>query len=503
MKNIEIPQSESAANITISIEKNIVIVGANGAGKTRLGSKIEQLNNPKKRISAQRYLQFNPVVQKQDFITALEQLEGSYRNANPAQPQSNYGEVMVSLFAEEARRNEKVINSIKNGHIIHSQTLQKSAKERVIEVWDFIFPYRKLNLEEDRVRAKSENSEFSAAEMSDGEKVGLYLISQVLLAKENCLVIVDEPELHLHKSLMVRLWNKLEEVRSDCTFVYITHDLDFAVNKPASKILWVQKFKNDIWKWVELDSNNVIPENLFLEVLGSRKPILFVEGEKGSLDAQIYQSYYQDFTVIPHGSCEKIIESVKGLRQNSYLHDKKIFGLIDRDYRSAEHLNSLKNDGVFNIELNEVENIFLIPEIIEMVCDYLGQNDKKEIIEFEIKKIYKINKDNVYFATVKYRIQRLLNENFGSVKTNDNYNSFKSEIFSKTDAEFSSVSVPLEDSNLIEILKSYPHKGLVSQVQGILSLNKNGYKNLVLNFFTTTKREEIIRILSQHLPVIE
>ena len=103
----------------------------------------------------------------------------------------------------------------------------------MIKVWNFVFPYRTLKLEKDRVRAVNEANEFSGTEMSDGEKVGLYLISQILLADKDCILIIDEPELHLHKSLMVRLWNKLEECRSDCTFIYITHDLDFGVSKPS------------------------------------------------------------------------------------------------------------------------------------------------------------------------------------------------------------------------------------------------------------------------------
>lgn len=90
-------------------------------------------------------------------------------------------------------------------------------------------------------------------------------------------MIIDEPELHLHKALMVRLWNRLEEERTDCTFIYITHDLDFAVSKIASKTIWIKSYQNNNWNWELLEPNGVIPENLYLEVLGSRKPILFVE----------------------------------------------------------------------------------------------------------------------------------------------------------------------------------------------------------------------------------
>lgn len=327
-------------------------------------------------------------------------------------------------------------------------------------------------------------------------------MSQVLLAEKDCILIIDEPELHLHKSLMVRLWNKLEESRSDCTFIYITHDLDFAVSKPASKIIWIQEYKNSIWKWKELDSNEVIPENLYLEVLGSRKPILFVEGEKGSLDIQIYQTYYDQFTVIPRGSCEKVIESVKGLKNNADLHDKKVYGLIDRDFRTETQLESLKADSVFSVSLNEIENIFLIPEIIDIVCSHLSKPTAKETIVTKVKSLYISDKEKIKFSVSKWQIQKIINEKFGAIKDSSDYQNFKTTIFTDTDKEFLTQTLPDESVDVVEILKFYPNKGLVSQIQGDLELSKNGYKNLVLSFLSSERKQEVVNILKKYLPEI-
>lgn len=501
MKNIYIPKSNSDEQETIAIERNMVIVGANGSGKTRIGSKIEQINNPTKRISAQRYLQLSEVVQKQDYETSEPQLRSVYKNQSPVQPQNDYQQVLMTLFAEESRRNENVINVINLKGVIKKEELPRSAKEQVVEVWDLIFPYITLKLEKDRVRAVNELSEFSGSEMSDGEKVGLYLISQVLLAEKDCILIIDEPELHLHKALMIRLWNKLEEHRNDCTFIYITHDLDFAVSKPLSKLIWIQSYKNNIWNWKEINPNEVIPENLFLEILGSKKSILFVEGDKGSLDIQIYQAYYENFTVIPCGSCEKVIEAVKGLKNHSDLHDKKVYGLIDRDFRPEEQTNSLKTEGVFCLGLNKVENLFLVPEIVEIVCNHLSKSEKKEEIISEIKRIYIEDNDSIKFKAVKYRVQRLINERFRVVENDQEYKIFKESIFGETDKEFLNITLP-NGGDVVEVLKAYPHKGLINQVQGKVELTRNGYKNLVLSFISSEKRKEILEILKVYLPEI-
>lgn len=499
MKTIKIPQSGSEKNTdSVEITKNLVIVGANGAGKTRFGSRLEQINNQTKRISAQRYLQLDEVIQKQDYETSKAALKSTYKNRPPVEPQNDYQKVLIALFAEEASRNEDVISLINSNGQITKKEMPSSIKEKLIEIWNFIFPYRSLKLEKDRVRA----DDFSGTELSDGEKVGLYLISQILLAEKESVFIIDEPELHLHKALMVRLWNKLEESRSDCTFVYITHDLDFAVTKPTSKIIWIQSFKNSLWNWKEIDPNEIIPENLFLEILGSRKPILLVEGDKGSLDIQIYQVYYENFTIIPCGSCEKVIEAVRGLKEHLDLHDKKVFGLIDRDFRTNDQLTALISDGIFSIALNEVENLFLLPEMIEVVCDHLSKADKKGEVISEIKLIYAKNKANLHFKASKYRMHRHLNEKFGAVKNEAEFNEFKVSICSELDDIRSNIELPDDQADILEILKIYPHKGLAKGIQHKLELSKNGYKNLVLSFLLSEKRKKLIDILQPYLPEI-
>ena len=42
---------------------------------------------------------------------------------------------------------------------------------------------------------------YNAAEMSDGERVIFYLAGQALAAPKDGIMIADEPELHLHKSI--------------------------------------------------------------------------------------------------------------------------------------------------------------------------------------------------------------------------------------------------------------------------------------------------------------
>lgn len=48
--------------------------------------------------------------------------------------------------------------------------------------------------------------------MSDGERVCLYLISQCLITPENHIIVIDEPEIHLHTSIMKNFGMKLKDI---------------------------------------------------------------------------------------------------------------------------------------------------------------------------------------------------------------------------------------------------------------------------------------------------
>jgi predicted ATP-dependent endonuclease of OLD family len=49
------------------------------------------------------------------------------------------------------------------------------------------------------------------------------LIGEVLCAPEKSIIIIDEPEMHIHVSLIKHLFDLIEAERPDCAFIYLTH----------------------------------------------------------------------------------------------------------------------------------------------------------------------------------------------------------------------------------------------------------------------------------------
>ena len=106
----------------------------------------------------------------------------------------------------------------------------------------------------------------------------LYLSAQALCVPKDKVLIIDEPEVYLHCSILNRLWKKLELCRPDCLFIYITRDLQFATAHGDVDKIWIKVFDGVHWAFKKVVSEE-LPEELAFEILGRRKNVLFVEGE--------------------------------------------------------------------------------------------------------------------------------------------------------------------------------------------------------------------------------
>ncbi|WP_201796485.1 DUF4435 domain-containing protein [Escherichia coli] len=231
-----------------------------------------------------------------------------------------------------------------------------------------------------QTRAKGNNEAvYNPSEMSDGERVIFYLIGQCLAAPENGIIVIDEPEIHLHKSVQVPLWKDIEKLRPDCLFVYMTHDTDFAAALHDAKKIWLKSYDGSSWDWEDVPDVEGLPESLLIEILGSRKPIVFVEGENGSYDVSLYRAVLNSYLVIPSGSCSQVIQNVKALRASEKLHYMEVFGIIDRDRRVENEIQSLLEYGIYTLSVAEVENLFCVPEVITLVSERLVRNPDKDL----------------------------------------------------------------------------------------------------------------------------
>jgi len=315
--------------VNLSGENNIVIVGANGSGKSKFGYWLE-FNQPNDlmvhRLSAQKVLDIPDAAQPLALSYAQNGLffgnptsEASiinkpgyrYQSRNTAHMLFDYPMLLALLFAKDTQRDQEYRKAAREqGDKI---PVPDSPIDIIIKVWKDIMPQTQILFDDFSVIvSRNGGPNYPGGQMSDGEKVALYLLGQALCATENSILIVDEPEIHLHKSLMSRLWDKIEELCPNIVLIYITHDLDFAASRKGAMKIWIKNFPSfNHWEWEEVAEMEGFPESLLFEILGSRKNILFCEGVNGSLDSVLYKAAFPDYHIVPLGGLRRPLKTTQ------------------------------------------------------------------------------------------------------------------------------------------------------------------------------------------------
>lgn len=494
-------------NKTVSCENGIVVVGANGSGKTRLGVWLSQhgiVNSKAHRILAQKSLDFPSSSNIFSEEKASRGLSNEYERAkfSPTGRMNDYQALLAYLFSEdgEISRQYKEMMRSSNNHL--SPPLSKL--DIVKEIWEEILPRRELIIASGSVKVQPKSSAdkiYQASQMSDGERVVFYLIGQCLIAPPNGVIIVDEPEMHLHKAIQYMLWNKLERMRNDCVFVYLTHDVDFAASRVGFTKIWLGDYEaDDNWSVHELaDDFQELPEGLVLELYGSRRKILLIEGNAGSNESRFYQNLFDGFFVKPCGSCENVITYVKTLRNNNELHHEQVYGLIDRDRRTEEEVAELQEQGVFTLTVAEFENLFAVPEMLAIICDPLKLDVKaklKEAKEFVFSQ-FNMENDTQMILQLQGEIQwRLSRLDLSGLKNGDPLTKLiseqvnENEIKQNLNAEFQTL---LENEDYKGLLRKYNRKTIASRLGELFGLKRKELPGFIVRLSHDSKFQEGLR----------
>lgn len=507
---------------------SLIIIGANGSGKSKLGAWIEQQNMENvHRIGAQRNLNFQENLPLKSYSQAEDLVfYGSNDKSNQKSKSQrwNWGKsyttklmddfdnVLAALIALKNNDNDKYVNECKAAPTRAERPDPPfTAIDKLIQIWDEIFPQRKLQVSDAKFLASmgdGTGSPYNSNQMSDGERAVLYLAAQVLCVPSNKTLIIDEPEVHLHRSIMNRLWVSLEKYRPDCFFIYITHDTQFAASHGQSDKIWIKEFDGTHWKFEKIQDNE-LPEELLFDILGSRKNVLFVEGEKSSYDTQLYTVLYPDYYVIACGSCTQVIARTKAFRSNPTLHHCQVYGLIDRDYRSAYEINKYKEEAIYTLDVAEVENLFLVEELIRLLATHLGRNPdevfasiKDYIVNARFAKQIDKQICQSVVAHLKYQLTSIELSKKSDDEAKASLNAALQAIdYEKTKSEQGTkFRKPLDRADYTDVLRVFNEKGLVNSIGHFFGLNDKEYCSTILALLNGNLRNEIVKAIEKYLP---
>ena len=514
----------------IETSKSLLFVGANGSGKTRLGAWIEfsagQNKDKIHRISAQKSLSMPDAITPRSIDSAKAWLLFGYTGAIDSQKSlfaykqgqrwhnkpaiallNDYEALITYLFSDYMEESAKYFEASKATPTRINPP--KTKLDQVKELWEKILPHRELIIGGLRIQTRLRDDDkkiYNSSEMSDGERVIFYLIGQCLAAPKDGIIIVDEPEVHLHKSVQVPLWAEIEKSRPDCLFIYLTHDVDFAAAQNRAQIIWLKSFDGKEWDWELIQSDSNLPNELVIEILGSRKPTVFVEGENGSYDVSLYREILPNFLVIPKGSCSQVIQTVKALKANSQFHHLDIYGIIDRDRRVPEEVLALEKDSIFVLKVAEVENLFCTKEILQIVSKQLARNPDDDFQNISKDIFSKLQSELETQVSLKVAGEIKFKLNNFDEKARDKAHIVASlntlinginidELYSFVSSEFDDV---INKKDYGRLLALYNRKTLPSQISKNLGLANGSLQELVLRLAQKEYHLEITNALKEY-----
>ena len=399
---VSIPGTTAPLNLQLEPGETLYVLGANGTGKSALMHCLNANHNSISRwIAAHRRTWLESSASN---LTPAhrEQNEQGVRKSNKRanarwlvhNPDARVNIAIFDLIQKLNEQNKQIANAVRANDDDKARQLAQDNEDPLVALSGLLrdanLPLRfSTNANAAIMATRSESSQYSAAEMSDGERNALLLTAEILTVPSGTLILIDEPELHLHRSIISPLLNGLFSKRPDCIFIISTHEVMLPIDNPESMTLLVRGcgYQNGSavsWDVDLVDSSLAVDEDLRKDILGARRDVLFVEGEESSLDLPLYSLLIPNVSVISKGSSRDVTHAVTSLRGSDHLHWIRAFGIVDNDGRTAGELNELRQHGVFPTNFYSVESIYYDLKVMGKVTARLSAvtgDDPQSLIE--------------------------------------------------------------------------------------------------------------------------
>ncbi|MCY4547180.1 MAG: AAA family ATPase [Defluviicoccus sp.] len=383
--------------LRLDVGETLFVLGANGTGKSSLMFRFNTQNRGHARkVSAHRqtWMQSdaldltpsNKLQTEQQILNQDRNDQSRYRDPFAAARASI---AVFELVDAENRRARAMARAYDDGRMDDLST--EAEADSPITVINELLRESHIPIEisirdnEQVTASKNGGPEYGAAQLSDGERNVLLISANVLTAPPGSLLLIDEPERHLHRSIIAPLLGALFGRRKDCGFVISTHDSELALESGESRALLLRSCAFDgqaptAWEADELTAGTPPDDGLKRDLLGSRRRILFVEGAEWSIDKPLYSLVFPMVSVVPKGGCAEVEQAVAGSRAAEPLHWLRAYGIVDGDGMDADRIADRRERGVYALPFYSAEAVYFHPTVIARVASrqssVLGTNEE-------------------------------------------------------------------------------------------------------------------------------
>lgn len=337
----------------------------------------------------------------------------------------------------------------------------------------------------------SVNGGITVEQLSEGEKK-LILVKTVLeiLSDEKTLVLMDEPDAHLHEvrkeqlfSIMSGYGNRQIVVASHSpTLIDIAEQERIIMLKPNEKGN-VQVYESDKIEAIrELTGSRV---NVFFD-----KPILYCEGAETSVEYVLYPLLFPNYKVIPAGGHEEVVNLTKTYNRTFGKKRNYAVGIIDWDYKTETQLLELKKDNIYSLKVVEVENVLMDLTLLKAAKEAFCSDEG--CIEEVRQALFKYCRERKEYQATKYTANRIVSQiKSGISPDGKEIATFKARIqeacnLTKIDEMY---------SERLRCLDNYLNNGNFPEIVRICDFNHK--IDWLVNSLVTNYRDRILRLIQK------
>lgn len=382
---LPIPTADGVLPLQISAGSTVLVAGPNGVGKSALLAALFR-SLPQGRatyLPGHRQINFNNGWETigQDAVQLVQNMflhVNAFNRYKSAWAEDQFKTTVRRLLHAEAAYNRDFRLGSAPGRDISPEV--GSFRLSPVDTLNLVFEGARLpvrfKLTNDGLTVVREEAEYPIDAMSDGERAALFIVSAIVTQSDNTVVLIDEPEKHLHPSITALLLDACIRAKPKVSIVVSSHDVFLIERLSPTHVIHIRNSRvtstnpeQRIFEAEIIEDIESIPEDLRTALLGSRREVLFVEGEGGSRDLALYSHVYESVKVTPRGGHGKVQEAVGALKGLVHQHWLTPYGIIDGDGRSPEEQATLAAKNIFALPNPTIENIFFYEEMIACFVD--------------------------------------------------------------------------------------------------------------------------------------
>jgi hypothetical protein len=248
--------------------------------------------------------------------------------------------------------------------------------------WQLLAPKNlvEVNTRDQQIYFETEGKRLTIEQLSSGEREVVNIAFDFLLrGPEDCVIVFDEPELHLHPELSYKLLQTLSSIGKRNQFLFSTHSPEIISASLENTVVFVRQPQAGVDNQA-LIVNRDDQTHHALQALGQSigvislgKKLVLIEGQEASLDKLTYSAVlknrFPEFILVPAGGKEAI-RSFGDV--NTHILSRTIWGidfylLCDRDAANILGPSSIEathSNRVTVLPRYHLENYFLDERVL-------------------------------------------------------------------------------------------------------------------------------------------